>query len=66
MTDTFSWTNRFCLVALLALTPVVFTGCGPGGNTVIESEDGPMTEQELQDYEEQTQQQTENYEDNYR
>ncbi|KLU01892.1 hypothetical protein RISK_006076 [Rhodopirellula islandica] len=58
--------KRLCLVALVAGMPLTFTGCGPGGNTVVESEDGPMTEQELQDYEEQAQQQTENYEDNYR
>ncbi|WP_047816978.1 hypothetical protein [Rhodopirellula islandica] len=65
MNDT-SWMKRLCLVALVAGMPLTFTGCGPGGNTVVESEDGPMTEQELQDYEEQAQQQTENYEDNYR
>ncbi|WP_233215335.1 hypothetical protein [Rhodopirellula bahusiensis] len=54
----------FLLVA--GMSPALFTGCGPGGNTVIENEDGPMTDEELQAYEEQANQQTTDYEDNYR
>ncbi|MCC9645157.1 hypothetical protein LOC71_23000 [Rhodopirellula sp. JC740] len=66
MTQRFDWKQLACVFTLLTclLTPMI--GCGPGGNTVVEPEGGPMTPEEMQAYEEQAQQQTENYEDNYR
>ncbi|GAA4470739.1 hypothetical protein GCM10023156_64440 [Novipirellula rosea] len=51
---------------LLTLVIVSFAGCGSSGNTVVESNEGAMTEQELEDYEQQINQQEQNYQDRYR
>lgn len=51
---------------LLTLVFVSFAGCGSSGNTVVESNEGAMTEQELEDYEKQINQQEQNYQDRYR
>ncbi|EMB16740.1 hypothetical protein [Rhodopirellula europaea] len=60
------WIRSSIFLLIAGWSPAFFAGCGPGGNTVIENEEGPMTEEELQAYEEQANQQTTDYEDNYR
>ncbi|GAA5504990.1 hypothetical protein [Novipirellula caenicola] len=54
------------LALLLMFSVVSLAGCDSSGNSVVVAEDGPMTEQELEDYEKQVNEQQQNYEDRYR